>query len=730
MLVPSIKGVSWLSHFEAAIATQAQYWGGQFNLVLPLIKGDDENEVFWSLLDLQDPDGTLLAGLSYADMETIDPAWYASWVEGLREHLADDFDHLGSETVEQTIEQFRESPALNVTEPSQALQQKISNRLGILDEDSAALEVTGSHGPGWPWMDASKFDGLPDSIDNPVIGRKCGQARRLWATTQHGRIASGLRRELDKNQVQVNDLLIRTSKDWSTWLSRHSSQAHLPWTLNERGIAAYGRHQAGLLPAVVVGDSPWDFALFYALRRWTAAAWWYPSGLGRDLSYRHYLGRDIGRSHAVAREVAVVTTSATNAVLRRAITELREVLPRNTSASGHAWKEVLPDHPRAYYEWGGEGRPSPIPIVEGTTPALPTPVPTRVRARDPLEMHWITEVRVDDWAPVRCAGMGGNVLPALQGTQLARTSSRGVAYFCPDSMVLGGNALESSVIRPQMAQLPILDQVRSLLAPSERRCRLSDKGVWAAESVDLFGGLEEACDALRDAGIRPILDEFVRRQESGERPYLTFDNAQKLLGDLGPLVMQDLVTRGIVLRGLHVKCVRCRRGEWRSLEDVGDGFICSRCALEQPIQAGFFLGGREPAWVYRLAEVVMNLLVHNGDLPLLTIWDVFGASPAPLDIAYEVEILGQSDDRTLQEVDMVVSDGHQLWLGEATTSGKLKDVTKRARQLSRLADDLHARGAILATSQGRLQPQTVAAFKHAFPGPWPILRLETGVSRG
>jgi hypothetical protein len=728
VLVPSVKGLSWLAVFESALAAQCQFWGGQANIIVPTDPGYLDNPVLWELLDRQDPDAFVLAALSVADMEFADPRWYQSWLAAQHAALERDFPDMEPGEREATIQRLLESTAV---EPSLADedQQVLAARLGVLgaDHKQSFDWVSGSNGPAWPWMDAAELEEVPEAITNPVISNRLGFARRLWAAAQHGRVAHALRRALADRGVRLQDRAINNRRDWGRWLLQHRNEERLPWTLGEQGVEWYRR--GGLRdspPTLVVGDSAWDFALFYALRRWTSQAWWLPSWLARDQLYRFYLDSELRSARRCATsDVAVVTTGTRLSARDRIVQELNNE-PNPIRADTAQLREVLPAQPQRYYEWGSEGTSEPIPLLHDRTPPLPTPTPKRVSARNPLSMHWITEVRVDNWTPVRSDGIGSRVL--LSGTGgYERTSTVGPAYFCPNVVVLGGQTLESAVVRPALAPLPVLDQLRSLLRPSGRDCRLSDKGIYAAETVSLFGDIDACCSGMRDGAIRPLLDEYGEREAKRQRPYLSLENVRGVIGDRAEEITERLADRGVLLRGLLLKCERCRQENWYALGELSERYRCRRCFTDQAIKSGLYLGKGEPAWTYRLAEVVRHFLANNGDLPLLAIWDRFGASDYPLDVGHEIEVLDATTGKTLQEVDIVVAHGYELWLGEATTTGSIS--VGRLRKLRRLAGDTGALGVLLATSTRGFKSAVRTTMRNLFPDPWPRTELRTAVDR-
>jgi hypothetical protein len=143
------------------------------------------------------------------------------------------------------------------------------------------------------------------------------------------------------------------------------------------------------------------------------------------------------------------------------------------------------------------------------------------------------------------------------------------------------------------------------------------------------------------------------------------------------------------------------------------------------------MDGHEPPWRYGLAEVIYQFLTHNGDLPLLAAHDFLRerATDRPA-AASRHEYVGELDildpDGVKHELDILLADWTELWVGEATTKSRLEntnnDEHERLQRFRETADLLSARGALLITS-GAWEPNTVARARAAFQGIWPRLEI-------
>lgn len=738
LLVPMIKGISWPLMMECALASQSQLWGGQANLPLPMTPGFEQSELLWALADRLDADTYVNFSPAGADFEHLEPKWYAAQRAQIEQELAD----AGAEQIEYFWEEFQRQP-IDQVELDDTLQQQLISRLGVACQRGERFDsFTSMDEPHWPWgMDVAKLRKLPEEIIDLQFAPSLGAVRKLLGTTTSGRIPPRLRKALEERGVKVRTQVIAEHSDWMRGVTSEKPVEGIePWGPSEVGIAWYRMGRARQMPAtVVVGNNPWDFTLFYALRRWTSLAWWLPSWLGRDTQFLRSLARQIERLTRNSGRDVVVTTTSSVRQRDRVARELRGFRGPVAAEVGH-WREVLPDEPGRYFEYENMGRPTPVLLLGEETPELSTPLPESAPEGDEYDMRWMVEARVDDWSPVRASSsLAAEALRAPSYEHgMVRASRYGLAYFNPNVLTLAGQALASNTVRPKLRPLSLLAQIEARLAPQGWSCELSDKGIYSSQTIELFGGLAETCAALRDPNQRPLLDAFQAEDKSGktvagrklsqdQRRYLSLRDIEKLLGkDVAGPTLQQLLDKRVLTRGLSLKCQRCRQAAWYGLEDFSQQYRCRRCGLEQELRKGWWLGDEEPCWDYGLAEVVHQFLKADGDLPLLAAWDRFGKSGRTLSLANELEFT-QSDGKKF-ETDIVLSNGHELWLGEATSSTGI-DPLNRLDQLGKLAELLPAYGVLLVTSTTRFKRSVRERFGEVFHGVWPKSEVITSVQR-
>ncbi|HLH65305.1 MAG TPA: hypothetical protein VKV27_06345 [Solirubrobacteraceae bacterium] len=323
-------------------------------------------------------------------------------------------------------------------------------------------------------------------------------------------------------------------------------------------------------------------------------------------------------------------------------------------------------------------------IHNGMSPGLPTPIPQNVDASSGNEIRWMTDVDVEGWSAIRHPALSGHVFSLPVTAEYTRCGRDTVSYFCPGPMTWTSRSLETQTVRPKLAPLSFFEQVKSVLNDAGWEAEPSDKGVYLQQSATLFGGTAELIEALSDER-GPLLTAFLAKGKDAPGWRLTDQRRYLVLPELRDLgvdaeqtdeLVMELEGIGVLIRGLVLKCARCRGARFYRLEELGQTFRCTRCWLEQPLTSTSWMVGPEPPWRYALAEVLYHLLEHNGDLPLLSANDFMLARARPRESAHTIQFTGElaivNAEGTDWELDIVITDGTDVWVGEATTKSRLE----------------------------------------------------------
>lgn len=140
---------------------------------------------------------------------------------------------------------------------------------------------------------------------------------------------------------------------------------------------------------------------------------------------------------------------------------------------------------------------------------------------------------------------------------------------------------------------------------------MSDKGFFARDTIDKFGGLSSVGSPLLSEGLKAVLLKFLDHVKplqgvhdegtvlTDKRRYLNFPSVAKLLGSdkVTKLSIEALLTGQVLQRGLVFKCRFCRNADWFGLAEITQSFQCKRCSRGQLISAeNYWYGANEPGW--------------------------------------------------------------------------------------------------------------------------------------
>jgi hypothetical protein len=240
------------------------------------------------------------------------------------------------------------------------------------------------------------------------------------------------------------------------------------------------------------------------------------------------------------------------------------------------------------------------------------------------------------------------------------------------------------------------------------------KAAAALGQLALIGGAENL-DVLASSKVRQLL-EVLSRWRGEKRPWLgkhetlNFEQFRDRWGRKAAHdVLQWLVKRRVVFRGVTLECPRCRLSGWYAIDRVGEVWRCDGCQEDLPIP----LKSDKAEWHYRINELYAH--GHNqGTLtPLLTLHTMAAAwsgRPSGEDLGFYpgVEITARKGAHVpypKKEIDLVALHGRELVLAECKEStehlAKPENAAKFAHQIAEevaLADHLGASQLLVASA--------------------------------
>ncbi len=367
-----------------------------------------------------------------------------------------------------------------------------------------------------------------------------------------------------------------------------------------------------------------------------------------------------------------------------------------------------------------------------------TPKPKNFHFIDPREHRYITQLAVAREAPPKHFHLGCWLFPDHRlTTKDVRVGKDGPAYFCPGRMYFGGD-IDTALIRPAL-RLPPLQKILLELARTQGyECRPSDKGIYADETIAKWGGLEEAARFLRFSHGKGFMDQFLdqSKSEPGKGVYLRDDRRRYLdyaaisahFGDATANIIDELVSKRVLYRGFVFSCAYCRNSTWFSVAEISQDFTCKRCNRKQTYTKIHWKKPDEPAWFYKLDELVYQGYRHGMATSLLALNYLMAESSENFSFATDREFWKPDSQKAEAEADFFcVSDG-VLTIGEAKKENRLGPSTSEenavVKKYKLLSEGLSVRRFVLATLSEGWHPATtervLAAFREM---PWVHVRF-------
>jgi hypothetical protein len=732
ILVPRLDELSWMRTFTGVLAALSRVWGGSGAFVFPLEEAEAQHELFWRLVELFDPDAWEVYVPSTADLESLDATAFAKRKKEVENVLAA-LPAVPDGEVDPERDRVWAEPIADVW-MSDELNQVLVARGAPFQSDGRMLLRGGFSGSGvpYPMVDALDLPGAPDSLHVPDVPSD-NEPLRLLAAAQWGELSPSALQRIMAERFTPSPVDIGGELAFIRRLfGLESPILDAPFSLAQPGLAwLVARPRAETRLTVVAGETPLDFSLAYAFRRSRDLAyWWCPSAF--DPKYAERAMRELAQqAHRLGVPVDVTSVSDDKAV-KTVAADIRAARGRNVSERD--WREVIPDAANSLVFAKEPAHPQTYSLVDGATPPLQMPSPVDLAPDDPSKVRWVGEIEVGDWNAMCHPDIGGSV--AFETTAYdSRSSQSGIAVGCPSSFIRMSVPLPWQLPRPRLGPLPLLDQLSVVARTKGWQAELSDKGSYAVATIELFGGVEAVCRSLDESEVRAVLhayqdadDRSPGKRLRDRRRYLSLDDLTSLPGvtDASAL-LQRLEERRVLVRGLVLKCARCRHTDFFRAEAAEPAFTCPRCSWEQRPDQSAWLGTSEPVWHYRLDEVVFQFISHRGEIPLLAAYERFATSKHVIALVPEIQL---GPPGGLREVDFAITEGNRLWLGEAFSADRFDPTNHREHtrltELKEAAETFNARGVLLTTSAPAMNAGTRKRAESVFSDVWPQLVISQG----
>ena len=475
ILVPVATGVPWQLSFAAALSRLCGTWGGVGDLVVPLDATTADRALFWDIAALQDADVYAVDWATTGDLQHVASGLFDERLTSARARFPDmELDAIVDYLADQPLSEGLIDSHLQTA----LLRQLCPMAYGDVISDGT---------PAMGHVEALDVEDLrdlpPDIIDTRTT---LGPDATLLLAAEFGIYNSATRDSILETDRRF--VLRKVESELSLASALYSSQQQQgvhPWTVAQSHLEFY---RPGYLmrraPVVVVGDDPWDFALFYALRRLHGVAWWAPSTVLSSVVLRERLLRRVGE-FGQRLDLPVHVTSASDLDAAEAICSGSSRTPgrRGVELRSEMPTAVLPEVPGRLAESGQIDIPQAALLQSSTSSTIATPMPLAARHRVESETQWIVEATVVGWSPMRHATVARRVLSGTADWQM-RATAIGLAWQSGPTMRIVGQPLSASVVRPTFTILSLLDQVSAVLEERGWRILRSDKGAYAQRAAD------------------------------------------------------------------------------------------------------------------------------------------------------------------------------------------------------------------------------------------------------
>jgi hypothetical protein len=746
----------------------SRLWGGAYNVIVPT-DGKSIDERFWQILEAFDPDYVYAYRKSGEDVRLARPDRYKAALDAHVAHWTAKFGGEGEDNVRKQIDESLRGSTESTFGISAELQREIKVRLAPFWFQESAVEA-GGVGAGmqvsFPLTDLTKIMSNtehPDRVAEINVPRDT--LPRLWFGSACGLIddiaaeqfeAISVQRDLfDFEQgdlVQLVQFVVAGAirQPYAYRADKRNffeMDGIVPFQLSmlQLGLYRSTKYQHWTEPLVLVaGNTVDDFCLYYCLSRLRERVVWVlpevtESALAsektkvsrHELNFVSQLRREEMSPRSTGGLVCIaysLDAAGVAAVIERLSSS---PLGKFRSAVG-ATKDFarFVRFPLTAVERDNFQRDIPIQLSDDVSISpFSTPKPKNFRTIHPYEHRYITQLTVAGEAPPKHWDLGKSVIvDSRMTTHEVRVGKDGPAYFCPNIAYFGGD-IDTVLVRPHLRLSPLAKVLGELAATRGYECRPSDKGIYADETIAKWGGLAEVASFLRDAPKRALLDQFLDRRKSepgkgvylsdDQRRYMDFRAVRRHMRKAATGLIDDLVSRQVFYRGFIFRCSYCRNSTWFSVGEITQEFRCKRCGRSQVYTKTHWKMPHQPAWFYKLDELVYQGYRQNMAVPLLALEYLRSKSSENFSFTTDREFWKRGGSKPDAEMDFFcVSDG-VLIIGEAKKedrlSGSPSDESREITKYKRVAAGLSARRLVLATFSNEWNPNTrervIAAFK-------------------
>lgn len=740
-------------------------WGGAYNIIVPT-DGRTIDERFWTILETFDPDYLFRYQKSGEDLRLNDPERYEQILQSYVDRAVregGDADSARTETDKQLRNSWESHFGIE-----QQLQEELKRRLAPFWFEQYAVDAGAIGAGSTPDFHLTQLSNIILNSEHPnaisVLEVPDALVPKLWCASVTG-LASptmldvfqqlGITRESfpfrEDNIGVLLELVItgevrraQAAHPGSTAFSTLAETTPFNISMLQLGLYRSTRYTYWTEPLLLVaGNTFEDFCLYYCLSRLRdRVVWVLPSVTEKALNHSanqtltraetHFLFKtsNAERSSRYGGGTACTTYSLGSAQIDSIITWLEQSGTRQFASKIRQMTDVEPliRLPLVPIERDNFQRDVPVQLSDDWSMSpFNTPKPKHFQPIHPYEHRWITQLSIAGHAPPKHYKLGTWTVPDPRlSTEEARISREGPAYFCPNTGYFGGD-IDTVLVRPRLRLSSLSSLLEELSQQNGYECRLSDKGVYAEESVSKWGDLQQIAAFLRRPQFRAMLNQYLDKSGSepgkgvylnDKRRYLDFGAIEAIVGKGTEALIDELITKKVLYRGFVFGCAYCKDVAWFSIAEITQEFQCRRCGRKQTFTKPNWRMPEEPRWFYKLDELVYLGFSQGMTVSLLALDHLRVGSESSFTFSTDREFWRPGAQKPDVEADFFCVPDGVLTIGEAkkesTLGASQSEEAEKIRKYKRLATELCARQVVFATLSPIWNETTVTRIKAAF----------------
>lgn len=750
-------------------------WGGVGDLLVPADAAGEVHPAIWSLIEIFDADTWATYVSTLRGFELANPSGFDSWMDEQARAWGSENNVSAEEARRMLTEDHMMRSARGGWPPNEHLQAEILRRTApaLGHEQLVFAQFKADSAPGHHLVDVRDLRPLPGRVRQPDTSG-LPLSLQVLAAARFGGLAPAHATGLAEAGVEIELVALEESDLASllrlAWFGEPSGTMRIldqlmgpdptslglleqaPMRLSSVGCARMTRHwhtEVGS-PVVVVGDHVDDFCYSLALDRCGVPSLWLPMEFADGSSGISTVVLETLASGLLHADGSTEETNVCIQSLSLGDLEVEEVAQRLAAAS---WGPPLGLHARDSIGLPPYRLPSLLdpecyddPLdepFEGDAMArsVPSAFPSGVTAGDPWKLTWWFEVNEPGSPlPSRSALNDLVIVDEEPWRATTRCGRDGISYFSHSmGFIPAGATREQMINRPRLRFPSVRSVFDRLFSHAGYHANESPAGRFRRLSTSLWGSLSELAADLERPEVLALLRGWSSTEPSDVEPgvlggrhrFLSFDDSVRMSG-LPDDEVRDLldryITRGILRRGLVLKCEHCLFLDWYDLSELGQHFSCRRCLTSTVITQPTWRRGAEPAPYYDLAEVVQQALRANFEVPVRVLAKLLAEARSFAETP-EMEVT-DPEGRKIELDLLAIADG-RIVLGEAKTGDRLKATAASERdwlnRFARVARDICADEVVFGTAADAWQSATAGRIESAFRnGHTTSVRLLTG----